>query len=224
MSLFQKAAEASSKKSSKTASKSKKSTTWLVGAAESDRNVSKAVKVLNELNADKKAIDAKMKVHKTIVQKHARGQFFDTFAANGVFPETPMLVQNEDGEKVTFVVQDRSSQYRCKQEQLEMLIELLGPDAARGMVIEETTFSFHREALVRPEVKSVIEKHLEAAISELMGEGHIESFEDVLDVEQKTAFKPGTLQRLAAICGNDSVKMRRTFEALGSSATNFIKV
>ena len=223
MSLYQQAAAATAEKKT-TAKKAKKSTTWLVGESESDKKVANSVSELNELNAKKKAIDAKMSVHKTNVLMHARSSFFSSYADMGVFPETPMLVQNEKGQKCTFVVQDRSAQYQCKQEQLETLIQILGEDAARGMVAEETTFAFQRSAMMNEATQAVIEKHLSAAIAELTEAGAIEGFEDVLDVSQKSAFKPGTLQRLSVICGNDTVKMKQVMDAMGSSAVNYIKV
>ncbi len=222
MSLFAQAAEATKKKSTGP-KKSKKSTTWMVGGGESSEKVAKSVDELVQLAADRKAIEAKEKVHKANVLKHARGCFFESYASDSVFPETPMLVQNQDGKKVTFVVQDRSSQYQCKQEQLEALIQILGEDAARDMVAEEVKFGFQRDAMANPEVQGILEKHLGAAIAELQEAGTIESFEDVLDVENRTAFKPGTLQRLALICGADAVKMRQVMDAMGSSAVNYIK-
>jgi len=168
--------------------------------------------------------NARALLHRHPVIKHAKAEFFSTYADNGVFPETPMLVQNQDGEKCTFVVQDRSSQYQCKQEQLEQLILLLGEDAARNMVAEEIRFGFQREAMINPKIQSVLERHLNSAIEELTEAGVIEGFQDVLEVEQKTAFKPGTLQRLSQICGADSTKMRQVMDAMGSSAVQYIKV
>lgn len=222
MSLFQQAAAATAEKAT-VKKAAKKSTTWLVGSSEKDLKIAKSVAELCQLNAKKKAIDAKMAVHKTAVLGHARSSFFSTYAENGVFPETPMLVQNEDGQKVTFVVQDRSSQYAVKPEQLLALSQLLGGDAANELVAQEVTFAFQRSAMMNPEVQSVIEKHLEAAINELAEAGKIDGIEDVLDVEQKTAFKPGTLQRLSIICGNDTTKMRQVVDAMGSAAVQYIK-
>jgi hypothetical protein len=221
MSLFAQAKEAKAIKSKAPKSK-KKSTTWMVGSGESEAKVAKAVSELKSLNAEKKAIDAKMKVHNTVVKTHARSEFFETFAANGVFPETPMKVQNDEGEAVTFVVQDRSTQYEAKAEQLGALEQILGEDGARDMIGEETRFSFQRDAMMNPDVMAILEQHLEAAIAQLTEAGLIEGFEDVLDVNTRTAFKPGTLQRLALICGKDAVKMRQVMDAMGSSAPNYV--
>ena len=224
MSLFTKAKEANSAKQSSSVKKPKKSTTWIVGDGESQSKVSKAVGELRKLNAEKKAVDAKMEVFKTVCKTYAREQFFSTYADNGVYPETPMKVQNSEGESVTYVVQDRSTQYPAKPEQVEMLQRILGEDGASEMVGTETTFAFQRSAMMNPELMPILERHLEAAIAEASESGLIEGFEDVLEVTERTAFKPGTLQRLAMICGSDSVKMRQVMDAMSSAAPNYILV
>lgn len=225
MGLLTKAADkAKSKKSEKTTKAKKKSTVWSVGSDEKGEALAESVKTLVELNAKKKAIDAKMGVHKTAVNKHARAEFFNHLAQNGVMPETPMVVQNADGQKVTFVVQDRAHNTSVKPEVRDDLEDILGEDAVEGMIVEETRFAFQREAVLNPEILGVIEKHLESAVGELVEAGLIEDVEDLVDIEQVSAFRPGILAQLPQICGKDSTKIQETFDALGSATVSYVKV
>lgn len=220
MSLF---ATAAKKASATPAPKSKKkSTAWLVGS-EKQQQVSKALSVLVELNSQKKAIEAKMDLPKRVITQYAQDQYVEMYADVGVPPESPMQVVNEEGCKVTYVVQDRSSGYKVKEEQIEALAQLLGEDVASGMVCTETTFAFKREATTNPEMMAVIEKHLEKAVKELVKLGLAEDVLDVLEPETKTTFKPGILDRLGMIVGKDSVKLKGVLQTLGSAAVRYVK-
>lgn len=220
MGLFAKAA---SKVASEQPAK-KKGVAWLVGDPMGDQ-VAKSVKELVRLDAEAKAIEAKMGVHKTVVKKYAEDRYVGDYAENGVSPDTPMYVQNGDGEKVTYVVQDRSGQYGVKPEQIDALNQLLGPDAAAGLLFEESRFSFNRLVMAIPGVQAAVEKALESAIEEMVGSGVLsqQQSEELLDVDQKTAFKPGTLDRLAVIVGRDTGRIKQFLEIMGSSATRYVR-
>lgn len=220
MGLFAKAAEKS--KAATTTAKATKSTTWAVGDPEGDQ-VGKAVHELKVLSAQIKATEAKMALHETVVSNFAQRRFIEDFAGTGVFPETPMCVVNSDGEKVTYVVQDRSSQYKVKPEQKEALVQLIGADAAANLLYEETALKFNREALAKPGVAEAIEKALDAAIKKLVAAGKLSEDDEVIAADVKESFKPGTLERLGIICGQDTVKMKAFLEAMGSSAVRYIK-
>lgn len=223
MGLFAKAQQSRKSEEPKKA----KGVAWLAGDPEGD-SVAKSVKELVRLNAEAKAVEAKMGIHKTVVKKFAEDRYISAYAEAGVGPETPMYVQNSDGEKVTYVVQDRSGQYGVKGEQKEALAQLLGPDAVENLLYDEVSFGFNREIMSVPGVQEVIEKALEGAIKKLttgpkavLTETQAEA---LLDVDQKTAFKPGTLDRLAVIVGQDTGRIKQFLEIMGSSATRYIKV
>jgi hypothetical protein len=48
--------------------------------------------------------------------------------------------------------------------------------------------------------------------------------DELIVADVKTAFRPGTLERLADICGRDTVKMSAFLDAAGSSFTRYVKV
>ena len=223
MGLFAKAK--ASKKSEEP--KKAKGIAWLAGDPQGDA-VAKSVKELVRLEADAKAIEAKMGVHKTVVKKFAETQYVSVYAETGSAPETPMVVQNSDGEKVTYVVQDRSSQYAVKTEQQEALAQLLGPDAVEDLLYDEVSFGFNREIMAVPGVQEAVEKALESAIKKLTSGAKPvlteTQAEALIEANQKTAFKPGTLGRLAMIVGRDTGRIKQFLEIMGSSATRYIKV
>lgn len=222
MGLFNKAAEKSASKAK--SAKPKKSTTWVVGDPEGDA-VGKAVHELVELTAQAKAIDAKKKLHATIVMKHAKQNHVADFCELGVAPDTPMLIQNTDGEKVTFVVQDRGGQYNVKPEQQDALAQLLGQDAAEALLYTETTLGFDRTILGLPGVSEAVEKALERVVTKLVKEGTVteDQADELITAKQKTSFVPGTLDRAATIVGRDTTKLAAFLDAMGSSCTRYVK-
>jgi hypothetical protein len=221
MSLFANAA-AAKKEVKKVKTPKKKATIWSVGDKDGDK-IAKAVGDLVDLNAQKKAVEAKMDIPKRMIAKHAEDCYVEAYADLGVPPETPMQVQNQDGAKVTYVVQDRSSQYGVKDEQVEALTQILGEDGAQDLLCSETTFAFQRSATTNPEIMGVIEKHLGNAVEELVEAGLVEGILDVIDPKEKMAFKPGTMDRLGMICGKNTSKIRKVLQALGSAAVRYIK-
>ncbi len=204
----------------------KKATVWLVGDKPETAKLGVAVKELVQLAQQAKAVEAKTGVFKAALKDHGEHEYVDDYVRVGVEPETPMVIQNTDGDKVTFVVQDRSSQYGVKPDQKAALAELLGEDRAAEMLYEETTFGFNRDVMALPGVQEIVEKALESAVRKLVSEKVLteEQVELLLDVKTKEALKPGTLGRLVLLCGRDTVKVGQLLEILGSSATRYIKV
>lgn len=215
--------KARSTKSTSTPAK-KKATVWVVGGHDT-QDVSESVGELVRLEAESKATEAKMLLHKTVVKNFCESRFVQDFASLGALPDTPMNVQNPDGLKVTYVVQDRSSQYKVKDDQIEALKQLFGEDAAEKLTYEEVSLSFSRDLLAIPEVFEAIDKALDSAASKLVSKGIItEDEKDCLVVaDQKVAFRPHTLERMAEICGRDTVKMKQFLDVMGSSATRYVK-
>jgi hypothetical protein len=196
---------------------------WQVGEAQS--GLGKIVTDYVKVEQDIKALETKANVLKGQLKAEGSSRFVQDYAALGAHPETPMRLMNDAGESATFVVQDRGSQYGLKEDQITQLIQLLGEDAARGQIYEETTFSFNRDVLAVPGVLEEIAKALEVAQRSLVEAGTLkdDQAELLLDAKQKTAFKPGVLQRLGMICGQDVVRMERFLEIAGSSVTQYVK-
>lgn len=220
--LFNKAKTQAATKPSASA---KRETVWLVGNTDDTKGVAGAVKELIQLSREAKANEAKQGVFKKVVKDYAEGKYVGDVARLGVSPESPMNVQNTDGDKVTFVCQDRSGQYNVKDDQREALVGLLGADRAGDLLYEETTFGFNRDILALPGVMEAVEGALEKAVKKLTDSGALteEQAGLLLDVKVKTSFKPGTMDRLAQICGHDTVKIADFMEIAGSSMTRYVK-
>jgi hypothetical protein len=217
-------AKAAAKAADKAAAKpKKKETVWAVGPA--DAGLGKAVKDYVRIENEIKALETKANVLKGLIKDEGSSRFVQDYAELGVHPETPMRLMNDEGESATFVVQDRGSQYGLKEGQIEQLIGLLGEDAAKNEIYEETTFAFNREVLAVPGVLEEIGKALERAQKKLVESEVLkeEQAELLLDAKTKTAFKPGVLQRLGMICGRDVVRMESFLEIAGSSITRYAK-
>lgn len=219
MSVFAKAA---AKKETQSATKPKKQTTWVVGG---DDNVSKAIHELVGLAAQAKAIEAKSKIFKTVVLNHAKDRYYTQYANLGVHPETPMKIQNQDGESATFVVQERS-QYGVKDESVDALTQILGEEGAKELIYEETVFGFNREILAIPGVMEVLGSHIEAAMGDLVESGVLDEEKAglLLDAETKRSFRPGVLQRLGIIAGKSAQRIRQICDSMGSSCVQYVKV
>ncbi|MHC4816875.1 MAG: hypothetical protein ACYTF8_02270 [Planctomycetota bacterium] len=222
MGLFDKA-KAKTKDDAANGGAKRKATRWLCGTE--NEKVAESVKVMVGLKADMKALQAKEAVHKAIILKFANESFLQSYCDSGIFPDTPMLVQNTDGEKVTFVVQDRSRQYAVKPEQEDELKQILGEDAAEDLIYEETTLSFNRDVLALEGVSEVVEKALERAITKLVKDEVLDEDKagELVSANVKRSFKPGTLARLGIVCGRDTTRMESVLDAMGSSATRYIK-
>lgn len=215
---------AAKSKTAAPATKASKSTTWVVGDPQGDQ-VGKAIHELVALTAQEKAIAAKKKLFATVVAKHASTSYVRDFCSMGVSPETPMVVQNADGEKVTYVVQDRGGQYNVKDEQIDAMKQLLGEDLANSLLYTEVTFGFDRTIFAVPGVSEVIERALESAVKKLVKDEVLtgDQADELITAQQKTSFKPGTLDRAAEFCGRDTTKLTQFLDAMGSSCTRYIK-
>lgn len=221
MGLFAKAAAKATKETTKV---KKKATTWNVGDPEQDE-VSKSVKELVRLSGEAKALTAKMSLHKQTVHKFANRQFVTQFADNGVLPETPMKVVNADGDSVTFVVQDRSGQYSIKDEQVDVMVQLLGEDATNDIVYEENTIRFDRLVMSIEGVAEAVEKALESAVRKLIKDGVLteENADELIVVDSKRSLRPGTLERAAMVTGKDVIRLGAFLDAAGSQFCRYVK-
>jgi hypothetical protein len=205
--------------------KAKKSTTWVAGSTPEDQKVSDSIKMLASINAESKALEAKKRVHAALVVGYAERNFISDFSDMGVLPDTPMKVVNADGDSVTYVVQDRSGQYDLKPEQIEALTQILGEDVVENLLYTEHKFSFNREIMAIPGVAEAVEKALMSALKKLVSSKVIdeEAAGQLIEANEKTAFKPHTLDRAAVLVGGDKTRLKMFIDAMGSSCCRYIK-
>jgi hypothetical protein len=200
-----------------------KGSNWTVGS--NDGDIANSIKELSLIAGEMKTLDVRKKLHSKVVLNHANKNFIRDFATNGVLPETPMRLSNQDGDQVTYVVQDRSSQYELSEAQLDALAEILGEDSAQDVVYREQVYGFNREVMAVPGVQEAIENALTAAIDQLISDGVLtdELADQLVDGKERLALKPGTVSMAAKIVGNDQTRLAAFFEAIGSCATRYVK-
>jgi len=223
MSVFEKAKDKAA--SSESQSNKKKATVWQVVNAAEAAALDTAIHEIVLLQADSKAIAAKQSIFKSQVKKHAEERYLHDYAELGVAPDSPMQLVNGDGEKVTYVVQERCSQSKVKSDQAEQLASLLGEDGAKAILFENTVFKFNDVLLARDGVMAVVGAALDAAFKTLVKEEVVtkEESDALLEVDEFVAFKPGTTSRLADICGRDTQKMKGLLDIMGSASVRYIK-
>lgn len=205
--------------------KNKKGTTWVVGGGCND-NVATAIHELAQLSAQEKAIKAKKSLYANQVLGFAKESHVARFCELGLPPDTPMQIKNHDGDQVTFVVQDRGSQYDVKPDQVSALNQLFGEKMVKDdLLYTEATFGLNRVIMSIPGVSEAIEKALEKAVTTLVKNNVLDQdqAEELITVDQKTAFRPGTMDRAAILCGRSPVKLSMFLDAMGSSCCRYVK-
>lgn len=227
MSLFKKAV---AKTESKPASRSKE-TAWTVGPNQEGEALGLAITELTQIQRQVKTLETKATNLKGKLKRYTERLWLNSFASNGVQPPTPMKLSNDAGESVTFVVQDRTSGYEIKPAVMEGLVDTLGQGGAAAIVFEQVTFGFSPHVLsgttasgelVQDWLADKLTKLVERAVKE--GTLTSEQAEGLVTAEQKCAFRPGLLERLADVCGADVTRMETVLEVVGSGITRYVKV
>lgn len=218
----------------------KKQTSWSVSpkGADEAKAIARDVAEMCDLQRDVKSLTAKQDVLKARLKGFGNKHFIQDFCATGVPPETPMTIVNEEtGQSVTFVVQERTGS-GLSDEQVEQLEAILGKDAATRVIYDETKFSLDPVTLSQPvangevgeegsvlSIAEVLNQALSDAVEGLQKKGYLSDVhvENLLQVEQKRALRPGTIDQAAVICGQDTTKVEQFLDALGSSCTRYVK-
>lgn len=174
-----------------------------------------AITTMFEQDLIKKTAEGKLNTAKGTVMPVAIDLLVEEWAKGGVLPGTPIKIQNDKGEAVTFVLQDKSKQYSLSDEQIEQLEEILGEDAAQ-LVVEKTEYTLDEGVLAE---EGVGEK-LSAAIQDALDEDQAER---LLKANTVKRLHPTAVARLAEISRKDPVRMKMLLEAFGSSAVKYLK-
>lgn len=220
MSVFAKAAAKVAAVPSKS---TKKKTIWELSP---DNPLNAAVKSFIEYDREIKTAEAKKEPLKRKLREFGTEHYIQDYVNAEFPPESPMVIQSVDGETLTFVVQDRTSEYKVTEETKEAVAAILGEDGAKKVIYEETIFKFNRDLMAIPGVSDIVGAALETAMKSLVKKNLVteEQSEQLIVAESKTSFKPGLLKNLTGICGADTVKVSNFLEAMGSSCTRYCRV
>ena len=197
-----------------------------------DPSLGQAVIDLIRYQGERKAIETKENIQKGRLKSYAEDRYAESFAMNGVEPDGTMMLSNEDGQTVTFVVQDRSAGYAIKDDVLEAVEQVLGPDGAAAIIYEQTVFGFDTVVMSQKtkddtgrEVQEVLGERLMALLDDMRVEGILdqEQVDALLTAKNIRAFRPGTLPQLAEIAGRNIPRLKLLLQAMGGAIVRYIK-
>lgn len=204
----------------------KKSTIWEVP----DGEISDAIEGLTKLTLESKALEGRMNILKTKIKEAAEELFANEYAETGLVPEAPIVMQTKEGVKLNYIVQDRSSQYDVKEDQINELKSMKFP--VDEMIYEENTFKFDREIMAIPGVTEALDKAVTTAINKLVSTEVLssEEAEALVVVDKKVAFKSGVLNRIGQYIAKVRSKEERAelitsfLDTAGSNFTRYVRV
>lgn len=204
----------------------KRSTIWEV----TDETVAEAINDLVKANTEAKALEGKMNLLKVKIKEKAEQLFAEEYAETGLAPEAPIVMQTKEGVKLNYIVQDRTSQYDVKEDQINELKSMNFP--VDDMVYEENTFKFDRLIMAIPGVTEALDKAVTTAINKLVNTEVLtaEQAESLVVVDKKVAFKPGVLDRIGHYIAKVKNKSERAelvnsfLETAGSNFTRYVRV
>lgn len=176
-----------------------------------------AVSDLIAATRDEKDAKAKAKLAKNQILAPATELIAQKWVELGTMPSTPLEVMNDAGEKVTYVIQDKSSQNVWTKEQHDALVELIGEDAVNKEWEEEiTVFSLNPNVITQDGVAEKLNKAILAA-------GLTTEQAETLLIAETTRRTKGTVQeRLIELVGKDVNRLLKVFEILGSQMVRYV--
>lgn len=217
-----------SKKKATGDAKPKKQTLWQVDG-QANENAEELARNIDTIVEQAQVISAatnKAKMAKVAVANYAYDKFVAHVVDTGTSPETPMNLINSRGNKVTYVVQDRStSQGRLNEHQYEDLVELLGEDKVEEVVYTKDTYSFNPEILSKPGVQKVINTYLTKAVEKLVNDETLlpDEASELLNHEGGTWLRPGIIVRLREICGKDIGRVKSFLSIVAGACVRYAK-
>jgi len=231
MGLFAKVAGAAKVAEPKRVSKG---TAWKVTDPAQVAQVDDAINGFVALDREIKAIGGRQKPLKTFLASFCEDLFIRDFARLSILPETPMNLFSSKGEKLTYVVQDRSSASKVGDDQIDAIKNEFGEEVLAKLVGEVTTFGFNQVLMQDERVSSVVEKHLMAAIEELTspsGKGKsaepavltADQAEQLIEADKKVTFFPGSVARLPSIVGSNVASLKAALEIMGGACVRYPK-
>lgn len=172
-----------------------------------------AISIMLEQDQVRKTAEGKVNTAKGIVMPVAMELVVEDWAKLGVIPDSPLKIQNDKGEEVSLVIQDKSQQYSVSDEQVEQLRDLFG-DAVDEIVEQKTEFVLDSK---------ILEEHADTisnALIEALGEDLAMA---LLQAKPVQRVAPNTITRLAELCQRSPVKILAALEALGSACVRYLK-
>ncbi len=199
----------------------KKETRWVLSA---DHPLNQAVADVHRHHLEEKTAKGKLDVVKSALKQLGDERLLQHVADAGELPPTPIVIQNADGQTVSYVMKKMPAE--VKADQLELLGALIGEEQAACLLRQKAQFKLNQEILAIAGVKSVVERYLENAIRKLVKDQvlTLDQANKLVEAEKHLVFELNTLDAMPKICGNDPGKLRGFIAAMGPSLTRYVQV
>lgn len=171
------------------------------------------------------------------MNSYAFDAYVSKLAQQGVIPEGPVQFVNYRGEKVTYVVSNKTCSQGLSEEQIEEIRNVLG-ETADSVLVTRTSYSFNGSVMEEiagefpkgdlatlanlPRVADIIREIVSEAI---VNETRLtdEQKAGLICATTKTTLQPGVYDSMVAYVGPDVSRLKDFFVALGSSVPRYFK-
>lgn len=196
-------------------SKKPSGTTWKLEPRHND-----SVQLLVDLKSQIKALEAQVKPLAAELTNVASQLYCEHVMSSGMSPETPVKLSTSKN-VLTFVQQRRSG--KVTDADVDVMRDVVGDDVL-DLVYEETSISFNPTILNKEGVFRIVEKHLDAAVRQMLKEGVAtsEEVDELMHAETMRTWVPDVQNRGARLCDNAD-KLGEFYDALGSSCVRYVK-
>ena len=191
--------------------------------------LNESVGIVIQAHADETAAKNRGNLAKGQLSRYVLGAFSQEYARLCVQPPTPYAVVNHVGQAVTYVVQDKSQQNGLSQDQVDMIAGLLGVDVANSIIHTRDVYGFNADTMGEAAANSKDESVAEVVcslVSEVIAgckKLSQEQKDTLITSTSKTMLKPGTVSRIAELCGSDATRIQQFIEAAGTSIVKYLK-
>lgn len=176
-----------------------------------------AISDMHVQNRIVKTAEGKLNTAKGVAMPVALKLLIKKWVAGGMLPGTPMKVQNDKGEEVTLVFQDRSANAAISDEQLEQFEDLIGADAAAEIVEDSQVFTLNSEVLEEDGAMAALSKAIhESGLSP-------DQIERLLVAKNIRRLKPNLVNEFTQKFGKDESKVTAALEIAGSAFVKYLK-
>jgi hypothetical protein len=167
----------------------------------------------------KAAGDEAKKINDQILNEWLWPEYVGMFIKDRVQPEHVKI--KGVNTTVGLIVQDRSGNYNVKDDQLDIMIGILGEKRAKSLVHDWTDYSFNNELLNKPGVIEILEKAMKEMVeTKVLTQDEVDK---LLVGEYRRTFKPGVLARLPELSEGDQEQALTVIDGLKTNVVKYLQ-
>lgn len=190
--------------------------TTLAIPEDAPRKFHEAVGVLIKAAAQLKAAGDQKATAKEVLQPLVEELLCQVWCEVGKLPERPVSVQNDQGQRITLVLSDKTRGAALSQEQIEQLRKLTG-GRIDSWLEEQEEYQFDSTTLAEPGVREKVQKALaRSGLSKAQ-------LERLLVCRRRTCLKRSIINELPRLVDGDPGRLQEALEVLGSAVGRYLK-